>query len=119
MIAAPVALQALKVLFWLLAAHAVCDFPLQGDFMARAKVTTRPLPGVPAPLVLVWHALIHAAAVTALTNSYRLGLVEFVAHYGIDELKNRGLTGFAEDQALHATCKVLYVLVAAVSPGLV
>lgn len=25
------------ILFWLLVAHALCDYPLQGDFLARGK----------------------------------------------------------------------------------
>lgn len=31
----------------LLAGHALCDYPLQGDFLAKAKNRAAPLPGVP------------------------------------------------------------------------
>ncbi len=27
----------IEILFWLFVAHAVCDYPLQGDFLAKAK----------------------------------------------------------------------------------
>jgi hypothetical protein len=31
----------------LVAAHALCDYPLQGDFLARAKNRAAPIAGVP------------------------------------------------------------------------
>ena len=35
------------ILFWLMVGHALADYPLQGDFLAKAKNRTAPIPGVP------------------------------------------------------------------------
>jgi len=97
----------LHTLFWLLVAHAVCDYPLQGDFMAKAKNLTAPIPGVPWWIVMAAHCLIHAGGVVLVTGSLMLGCFEFVWHFGIDVAKCRGRLSFAEDQGLHVLCKVL------------
>ena len=101
----------LHVFFWLLAAHALCDYPLQGDFLSRGKNRFNPLPGVPWYHCLLAHSLIHGAAVTLITVDLRLGIAEFVLHALIDDLKCRGLFGFDVDQALHIGCKLLWVAV--------
>lgn len=100
----------MTVLFWLLVAHAVCDYPLQGDFLARAKNHRQPIPGVPWGLALATHALIHAGGVALVTGSVALGLAEFVLHVAIDFLKCDERTTLAWDQAYHLACKVLWVL---------
>jgi hypothetical protein len=94
------------ILFMLLAAHWLADYPLQGDFLASAKQK--------GPLRfyhLVAHAGIHGAFVMVITGSWILGLTEWVAHTIIDELKVRGKTTFAIDQVLHISCKVAYVII--------
>lgn len=96
----------LHTLFWLLVAHAVCDYPLQGDFMAKAKNPVAPIPGVPWWIVMAAHCLIHAGGVVLVTGNTWLGLVEFVWHFGIDSAKCRGRISFADDQQLHVLCKV-------------
>lgn len=78
------------LLFWLLVGHAVADYPLQGDFLARGKNHTAPLPGVPWWICLLNHAAIHAGAVALVTGSVMLGLAEFVIHAQIDYLKCAG-----------------------------
>jgi len=87
----------------LIAGHFVADYPLQGDFLATAKQK--------GPLRL-WHlfghSAIHGGAVLLVTGSLALGLAETAVHMGIDELKTRGVTSFAQDQALHVICKVLW-----------
>jgi len=95
-------------LFYLLAAHGVCDYPLQGDFLARGKNHKAPLPGVPWYQCLFWHAMIHAGAVALITGSLWLGLAELVAHLLIDYGKCDGWYGFNVDQALHIICKLLW-----------
>jgi hypothetical protein len=88
----------------LIAAHFVADYPLQGDFLATAKQK--------GPLRL-WHlfghSAIHGGAVGLVTGSLVLGLLETAAHMAIDELKTRGVTSFAMDQALHVVCKLLWI----------
>lgn len=105
------------LLLLLLAAHALCDYPLQGDFLARAKNRTAPLPGVPWYQALGAHALIHGGAVALLTQVWWLGVAEMLAHFVIDDLKCRGRLSFDEDQALHVSCKFTWVLVVAAMGG--
>lgn len=99
------------ILFWLLVGHALCDYPLQGDFLARGKNHRAPLPGVPWYQCLAAHALIQAGMVALVLKSEKFGLVEFVLHAGIDWLKSEGWLTYNQDQALHVFCKVVYVLI--------
>ena len=96
---------ALNTLLLLCAAHWVCDYPLQGDFLAKAKQS-----GPLRVYHLVAHAGIHAGAVLLVTGSLLLALVEWVLHTIIDQLKVDGRTTFALDQALHLLCKLVYVV---------
>lgn len=103
----------LITLFYLLAWHALADYPLQGDFLAKAKNRLAPIPGVPWWQALSAHALIHAAGVAFITGNLWLGLFELVAHWLIDDAKCRGKLTFNQDQALHAVCKLGYVAILA------
>lgn len=94
----------------LVAAHAVCDFALQGQYMSDAKNCERPLPGVPWAWPMTLHCSIHAAAVMLVTGSSRFALVEFVMHWLIDFARCRGRISFAQDQAAHITCKLVYLV---------
>lgn len=99
------------VMFWfLLVGHAVCDYPLQGDFLAKGKNHTAPLPGVPWYQCLLAHAMIHSGSVLLVTGSITLALAEFTVHVLIDYGKCDGWYGFNVDQSLHFACKVLWVL---------
>lgn len=97
-------------------AHAVADYPLQGDFLSRAKSRFNPLAGVPWYQALGAHALIQAGFVWALTGLWWLGLAEFVAHAFIDDRKCAGKLTFNQDQALHAACKAVWALAAVFHP---
>lgn len=96
----------------LIVAHAVCDYPLQGDFLSKAKNRTAPIPGVPWQQALGAHAIMHGGAVWLITGSLWLGLAETVAHALIDDAKCRGRLSFNADQALHVVCKLLWVGIA-------
>lgn len=96
------------ILWLLICGHALCDYPLQGDFLARGKNHTAPIPGVPWQQCLIAHALIHGGMVTLVTESIGLGIAEFVAHTFIDYGKSNGDYGFNADQALHIICKILW-----------
>lgn len=96
----------------LVAAHALCDYPLQGDFLTKAKNRAAPIPGVPWWQALGAHASIHGGAVGLITGVWWLGLLEFVAHFIVDDLKCRGNLTFNQDQALHILCKALWVAAA-------
>lgn len=103
----------IHTLFLLIAAHALCDYPLQGDWLSKAKNPTINLvPGETIwPLALLSHAMIHAAAVLLVTGSMTLAVCELVAHMLIDNAKCRGWFGYNFDQVLHLACKLIWVAV--------
>jgi hypothetical protein len=96
----------------MIAAHAVADYPLQGDFLARAKNRTAPIPGVPWYQALGAHAIIHGGAVAAITRSPWLGIAETVVHAITDDLKCRNKLSYNQDQAIHLACKALWAALA-------
>lgn len=104
----------LALLFW----HALADYPLQGDFLAKAKNKLASIPGVPWWQAMSAHSLIHAGGVAYITGSIWLGAAEFVSHFMIDHAKCTGRFGFSPeadfniDQAMHIWCNVLWVSVA-------
>lgn len=93
-------------LFALMVAHALCDYPLQGDFLSRAKNVTAPIPGVPWVHAMFAHCCIHAGAVWAVTGLWWLGALEFALHFITDHQKCLGRISFAVDQGLHIWAKV-------------
>lgn len=97
----------------LLFAHALCDYPLQGDFLAMAKNRAKPIPGVPWWNALAAHACIHAGAVYLVTGSILFALIEFAAHALIDDAKCMGLINYNVDQLLHVACKGMYCILLA------
>lgn len=105
-------MTAAHVAFWLLVGHALADFPLQGDFLAKAKNHRAPLPGVPWLPCLLAHVAICGGAVALATGSLGLGIAEAFIHFQIDWAKNQGDFGFTDDQVLHLLCKFAWFLVA-------
>lgn len=102
----------ISTLFWLIVLHAICDYPLQGDFLAKAKNRAAPISGVPWWQALGAHAAIHAGAVMLITGVIWLALLEFLAHCLIDDAKCRGRLSFNQDQGLHLACKVAWAALA-------
>jgi len=96
----------------LVAAHALCDYPLQGDFLAKGKNRNTAFPGMPWWQIMAAHAAIHGGAVGWITGVWWLGVLEFGAHFLTDDLKCRGRIGFQQDQAVHLACKALWVAIA-------
>ena len=107
----------LHIFALLLVAHAFCDYPLQGDFLARGKNHLAPLPGIPWWQCLGAHALIHAGAVAYVTGSDLLGVLEFICHFAIDCLKSAGYLSFDADQSLHWLCKALWAALLVFEPS--
>ena len=109
---------ALTVFFALVIGHAICDFPLQGPFLASGKNRHVKMPdpeGDPFPgnlwaYCLTAHSLVHAGMVWFITGSALFGLIEFVCHWAVDYAKCEKWTNFAGDQALHLLCKVGFAL---------
>jgi hypothetical protein len=110
----------IRLLALLVVAHALCDYPLQGDFLARAKNHRNPIPGVPWYQALAAHAIIHAGAVWLITGIPALGIAEFACHWSIDAWKSTRVSSdpdlnahaYNVDQLLHVLCKLLWVVLA-------
>ena len=82
-------------MIWMIIKHFICDFVLQGSYIAKYKATK--------PLVLILHALINAfgslLVLMALgSNMPILALIEIPVHAGIDYAK--GKLPFKPDQNL-------------------
>lgn len=90
--------------------HMLADFPLQGDYLARAKLRTAGFPGVPWYYALFAHSAIHAGVVGLITGSVLCMVLELVLHMTIDFAKGEEEIDFATDQALHIVCKVAWAL---------
>jgi Protein of unknown function (DUF3307) len=107
----------LWLFFALMIGHALCDYPWQGDAIAKGKNRHSVPHGIPPGQkpCSVWihyltaHALIHAGSVWVITGNPWLGLIEFLAHWAIDFCKCENWTNPHQDQMLHIFCKVIYV----------
>lgn len=96
----------------LIAGHAIADYPLQGDFLAKAKSRVSPIPGFPWWQALGAHAAIHGGFVAAITGLWWLFIPEAVIHFVTDDAKCRGKINLNQDQAIHLACKAAWVVVA-------
>lgn len=102
----------------LVVGHALADYPLQGDFLARAKNRTAPIPGVPWFWALGSHAAIHGGMVALILWLFHapaplvavLGVGEALCHAYVDDGKCRGVIGFNTDQTLHLWMKLLWAV---------
>lgn len=92
-------------------AHALADFPLQGDYLARTKVRNQANNLQEWLISLTAHSLVQAGGVWIVSGSALLGVTELCLHWLIDLGKGEGKFGYAADQWLHLTCKLAYVIV--------
>lgn len=99
----------LETFCFLLFGHALADYPLQGDFLARGKNHKSPLPGISWQQCLFWHSMIHAGFVAVITGSLALGALELIVHQSLDWQKCNGNLTFNQDQLAHVICKVVWV----------
>ena len=103
-----------EILLLLLAGHALCDYPLQGEYLALGKNRHTSIgsqeKGTLWIHLLTAHSLIHAGMVTLITGSTVLGLAELVIHWITDWAKCEGKIGLHTDQAIHIGCKVLWLI---------
>ena len=100
----------LAVFFALAVAHALADFPLQGDYIARQKNRSSSTSAAEWFVALMAHSLIHAGGVWLVTGSMLLGAVELLLHGLIDLGKGKGKLNLVSDQILHLLCKAGYAL---------
>lgn len=91
-------------------AHALADFPLQGEYLARQKARPTASGRTEWIVALGAHCAIQGGGVWLVSGSLALGLVEFLLHGLIDFAKGEGKFGLAADQSLHLACKALYVV---------
>lgn len=105
----------------MLVAHALADYPLQGDFLSKAKNVSAPIPGVPWYQAMAAHAVIQGGFVGIITGSLALGIAEAIAHSITDYAKCRNWIAFNADQAIHVSCKIiwcsLYVIMSPTTTG--
>jgi len=106
----------ITALFWLLCGHALADFSLQTDAMARGKNRHNPItPPANQKVVPCWqywmtaHALIHAGMVGLVLQSPVIGFVYGVTHWLTDYAKCEGWTNPHTDQAIHVLVLALAV----------
>lgn len=112
--------SAFALFFAFVVGHALADFPLQGDFLAKGKnrhleppklADGKSTPGNLWVYLMSAHCVIHAGFVWVISGYLIFALVEFVLHWLIDVLKCEGKTSFATDQWLHLLTKAGYVAV--------
>ena len=92
-------------------AHALADFPLQGDYLARQKSRMQATSRSEWIVALSAHCAIHAGGVWLVSGSLAFAAVELVLHGLIDLGKGENKYGLATDQILHLSCKLAYALI--------
>lgn len=106
----------LDSLFYMVGAHFIFDFPLQGADTAMEKNNnskSQLQAIVPWYYWMTAHCFMQALPVAIITGSTALGLAEFVVHFVTDFAKcNKHLT-LAQDQAIHLACKILWAALSA------
>jgi hypothetical protein len=102
----------IELLALLLLAHFLLDYPLQGDFLSKAKNRVNPIPHVPWYQAMFAHTAMHGIAVGLITGIWILAVLEMAIHWITDDLKCRGELTFNQDQAIHIICKVVWAIIA-------
>ena len=105
-----------EILFLLICGHAVADFALQSDWMAKNKNRNNPSTYIPSGqtytptwfYVLGAHGFIHGLAVYLVTGNLSLGVIETISHLILDFAKCESWTNPHQDQFLHFTLKMIY-----------
>lgn len=99
----------------LIMGHAFADFFLQGDTIAIGKNpfnSDKEYKGAPWYYWMASHALIHGFFVSIITGNVALGILETIAHFGIDTAKCKGWLNIHQDQICHVSCKVVWTMLA-------
>jgi len=100
------------LLFALVFAHALADYPLQGEFLATAKNRNTPVGKMFWMHALPAHAIIHGGFVLFLTGSLWLAIAETVIHGITDWFKCENKISLHVDQAIHLSCKFVWAFIA-------
>jgi len=99
--------------------HALADFPLQSEYLARQKSRKSASSRGDWLVALSAHCVIHAGGVWLVSGSLAVAAAEFILHGLIDIAKGEGKFSLVTDQLLHLGCKLAYVLVLAYGFGAV
>lgn len=109
-------LEFLRLLFYLLAAHALTDYVWQSEMMANRKRPQFMLyPGDSYGPWWWWmlaHGLINGLGVSLVTLSTTLGVLETGVHMSLDYAKAKGYLSTEQDQLGHLMSKVLWAWLA-------
>ena len=100
----------MNVLYLLIFAHFLLDYPLQGDFLAKAKNRHDPIPHVPWYQAMFAHTAMHGIAVGLITGIPLLAVLEMAVHWWTDDMKCKGELTYNQDQAIHIACKIVWVM---------
>lgn len=105
----------IEILFILLFIHALADFALQSDVMAKGKNRhSKIIPPIGEKHMPVWvyflsaHALIHGGLIMLVFGNIWIALIEFISHFIIDFLKCENKTNPHQDQVMHLILKIIY-----------
>ena len=90
--------------------HALVDFPLQGDYIAKQKARNQADNRSVWIVALSAHCVIHAGGVWLVSGSLAFGFAELILHALIDIGKGEEKFGLVADQLLHVGCKLAYAL---------
>lgn len=96
----------------LIGAHFLADFPLQGEYLSKAK--NRYNGGIvetPWWIALTAHGFIHGSLIALITGIWWLGFVETILHIVIDDRKCKGSISYITDQILHLVLKLIYLFI--------
>lgn len=100
------------MLFMLVFAHALADYPLQGEFLSQAKNRNTPTGKEFWMHALPAHSIIHGGLVFLVTGSIWLALAETAIHGITDWFKCEGKISLHVDQAIHIGCKFVWAIIA-------
>lgn len=107
----------LKVSFYLLCVHALCDYALQSVRMeAYKRPITSKLSGDPWWWTMTAHCLINALGVSLVTHPM-FGALEFLTHMLADTSKCLGKISSHADQAIHVGSKILWGILYVIYQG--
>ncbi len=111
-------IELLVIIFWLLCAHFIADYPLQTPEMGKYKnKRNKPTPPTGAKFESVWvayltsHAFVHTA-LSALILGPLLGIAIGVAHWIQDYLKCKIQYSPNLDQIIHIAILVIIAVIA-------
>jgi len=101
----------------LLMMHALTDFSLQSDAMAKGKNRHKKPDYIPegqklTPCWIYWlsaHALISGGGVWIVTGKWWWGITETVLHWIFDFMKCDNKTNPHQDQLLHIASRLIYL----------